>query len=130
MHELSLCQSIYGIVEGASDGRPVIAVDLAVGQLRQVVPDTLVHCWRLVTEETALAGSRLNIDHIPVSLRCRRCSGETTLDEHVSIACGRCGSVDTTVIGGEELLVTAIEIEDEDEGEEAGAEATARAEGR
>lgn len=113
MHELSLCQSIYGIVERASEGRPVIGVDLAVGQLRQVVPETLVHCWRLVTEDTALAGSRLNIDHIPVSLRCRRCSGQTTLDDHVSIACGRCGSVDTTVVAGEELLVTAVEIEDE-----------------
>ena len=115
MHELSLCQSIYGIVEGASEGRPVIGVDLAIDQLRQVVPETLVHCWSLVTEETPLAGSRLNIDHIPVSLRCRRCLGETTLDDHVSIACGRCGSVDTTVVGGEELLVIAVEIEDEAE---------------
>lgn len=113
MHELSLCQSIYAIVERASEGRQVIAVELAIGQLRQVVPDTLVHCWRLVTEETALAGSRLDIDHIPVSLRCRRCLGETTMDDEVSIACGRCGSVDTTVIGGEELLVTAVEVEDE-----------------
>ncbi|MGV1009290.1 MAG: hydrogenase maturation nickel metallochaperone HypA [Dermatophilaceae bacterium] len=113
MHELSLCQSIYGIVERASEGRPVIGVDLAIGQLRQVVPETLVHCWRLVTEDTPLAGSRLNIDHIPVSLRCRRCLGETTLDHRVSIACGRCGSVDTTVVGGEELLVSAVEVEDE-----------------
>ncbi len=125
MHELSLCQSIYGIVERASEGRQVIAVELAIGQLRQVVPDTLVHCWRLITEETALAGSRLDIDHIPVSLRCRRCLGETTMDDEVSIACGRCGSVDTTVIGGEELLVTAVEVEDEDEV----AETAARQEG-
>lgn len=113
MHELSLCQSIYGIVERASEGRPVIGVDLTIGQLRQVVPETLVHCWRLVTEDTPLAGSRLTIDHVPVSLRCRRCLGETTLDDRVSIACGRCGSVDTTVVGGEELLVTAVEVEDD-----------------
>jgi hydrogenase nickel incorporation protein HypA/HybF len=113
MHELSLCQSIYTIVERASEGRRVISVDLEIGQLRQVIPETLVHCWRLVTEETTLAGSRLAIDHVPVSLRCRRCSGDTTLDDEVSIACGRCGSVDTTVIGGEQLLVTAIEVDDE-----------------
>lgn len=113
MHELSLCQSIYGIVERASEGRPVICVDLEVGQLRQVVPETLVHCWRLVTEDTALAGSRLAIDHVPVSLRCRKCLGETTLAEAFSISCGRCGSFDTTVVGGEQLLVTAVEVEDD-----------------
>ena len=57
MHELSLCQSILGIVDRARAGRTVEAVELKIGQMRQVVPETLVFCWGLVTESTGLDGS-------------------------------------------------------------------------
>ena len=55
MHELSLCQSIYGITDRAREGRPVVTVRLRVGALRQVVPETLKYCWGVVTDTTPLA---------------------------------------------------------------------------
>ncbi len=113
MHELSLCESVYGIVDRAREGHRVVGVELAVGQLRQVVPDTLVYCWQLVTEGTPLAGSHLQIDHIPVSLRCFACEADTVVGAELSLACGACGSADAVVVGGEELLVTAIEVDDD-----------------
>ena len=49
MHELSLCNAIQGVVERARGDRAVTHVHLQVGQLRQVVPQTLEYCWTLVT---------------------------------------------------------------------------------
>jgi hydrogenase nickel incorporation protein HypA/HybF len=114
MHELSLCQSIRQIVERASDGRPVEAVYLQVGQLRQVVPETLATCWALLTESTPLSGSTLAIEHVPVVLSCRDCGGRTTLADELLLACVGCGSTRTTVLSGEELLVTALDLAEQD----------------
>jgi hydrogenase nickel incorporation protein HypA/HybF len=114
MHELSLCQSIYGIVERVSTGRAVEAVDLTIGQLRQVVPDTLAQCWIMVTDGTSLAGSRLRIEHIPVVLDCRDCGRRTELAEVLALACAECGSSNATVSAGEEFMVTSLELADGD----------------
>ncbi len=112
MHELSLCQSIHGIVERAREGRPVETVHLQVGRLRQVVPDTLAYCWTLVTDGGPLAGSRLEIDHVLVVLDCGDCGGRTTVEDALLLTCGSCGSGAISVVSGEELLVTSIDLSD------------------
>src|SRR5215216_531079 len=73
MHELSLCRSIYRIVEDAAGGRPVEVIHVQVGKLRQVVPDTLRYCWEMMTEATPLEGSVLAVESMPVVVSCRRC---------------------------------------------------------
>ncbi len=112
MHELSLCQSIHRIVDRAREGRPVEVVNLTVGRLRQVVPDTLTSCWTLVTDGGPLAGSRLEVDHVPVVLDCADCGRRTTLADLPLLTCGCCGSGSVSVVSGEELLVTSIDLAD------------------
>lgn len=41
MHELAICGSIADIVKRRAADRQVAAVHLRIGQLRQIVPDTL-----------------------------------------------------------------------------------------
>ena len=109
MHELTLCRSIGTIVRRHAAERQVRVVHLAVGQLRQVVPETLVYCWGIVNEGTVCEGSVLDIDHVPAELTCTECGARTTMQE-LRIRCGSCGSTHVTVTGGEELLVTSIEL--------------------
>lgn len=111
MHELSLCRSIYGIVDGAREDRPVTSVHLQVGRLRQVVPETLEYCWAMVTEGSPLAGSTLDIDHVPVVLDCRDCAERTTVEEVLLLTCAGCGSGNIVMVTGEELLVTSIDVD-------------------
>ncbi len=77
MHELSICGSIADIVTRRAAGRPVQVINVRVGQLRQVVPDTLVYCWELVSAETPLEGSRISIEAVPARIRCRACDQVT-----------------------------------------------------
>jgi hydrogenase nickel incorporation protein HypA/HybF len=110
MHELSLCRSIYGIVERAAEGRPVDVIHLQVGRLRQVVPDTLRHCWDLVAEGTPLAGSALAVESMPAIVSCGRCSEQSSLTEELIVLCAHCGSTDVRVVGGEEFLLTSLDL--------------------
>ncbi|CAN5294738.1 hydrogenase maturation nickel metallochaperone HypA [soil metagenome] len=110
MHELSLCRSIYGIVDRARSERPVVVVHLQVGQLRQVVPATLEYCWSMITETTPLADSVLDIDHVPVRLDCRACEARTTVEHVLVLTCAACGSGDISLHTGEEFQVTSIDL--------------------
>lgn len=110
MHELSLCRSIHGIVDGARGDRSVTTVHLQVGQLRQVVPETLSYCWGLVTETGPLAGSVLEIDHVPVVLDCRTCGATTRVAHVLVLTCSACGGGDVALVSGEEFLVTSIDL--------------------
>lgn len=113
MHELSLCRSVFDIADRARNGRRVTAVHLQVGQLRQVVPDTLVYCWGLVTDDSPLAGSKLEIDHVPVVLDCADCSSRTTVANSLVLVCAQCGGGSITLISGEEFMVTSLDVEKE-----------------
>lgn len=110
MHELSLCRSIHTVVEQARRGRDVQTIHLQVGQLRQVVPETLSYCWSLVSEGGPMARSTLRIDHVPVVLDCRECSARTTVEHALVLVCGQCGSGSIDIASGEEFLVTSIDV--------------------
>ena len=114
VHELSLCGSIANIVERHAAGRSVSVIRIQIGQLRQVVPDTLVYCWDLVSEGTSLAGSRIDVEAIPARIRCRACGQVTDVGAVPVFACGGCGGFDAKVISGEEFLITSLELAGEE----------------
>jgi hydrogenase nickel incorporation protein HypA/HybF len=110
MHELSICGSIAGIVTRRAEGRPVDTIHLRIGQLRQIVPDTLVYCWSMATAATSLDGSRLDVEYVPVRIQCRNCGQTTDVGDFPILLCARCDSADVEVLAGEEFLVTALEL--------------------
>ena len=110
MHELSLCGSIGSIVERHAAGRPVSGIHVQIGQLRQVVPDTLVYCWELVSEGTQLAGSRIDVEAVPARIRCRACDPVAEVGDLPVLVCSECGSTDTEIVSGEEFMITSLEL--------------------
>jgi len=111
MHELSLCRSIDSIVRRAADGRKVAVIELDVGELRQVVPATLEHCWALLTPGTLLEGSTLSIRRIPAVIVCAGCGAETTLTDLPIMECGVCHGSDVKLVSGDEFIVTSLQLE-------------------
>jgi hydrogenase nickel incorporation protein HypA/HybF len=109
VHELSICRAIVGIVGRHAQGRPVRTVHVRVGQLRQIVPDTLVYCWSLVTDGTGLGGSELAVESVGLSIRCHGCDHTATLDAPLMI-CPECGGSAVTVLTGEEFLITTLDL--------------------
>ena len=113
MHELSIADAVLQIVTRHAAGRRVERVELRVGHLRQVVPSALEFAWELVTEGTPAEGAELAMEEVPATVRCASCAGESELRAFPA-QCARCGGLDVDVTGGDELLVDALEIEEED----------------
>ena len=113
MHELSIADAVRAIVERNARGRTVMRVELKVGHLRQVVPSSLEFAWELVTQGTPVDGAELDIEYVAADARCRACGDESKL-EAFPARCGACGSLDVEVSGGDELLVDALELEEEE----------------
>jgi hydrogenase nickel incorporation protein HypA/HybF len=111
VHELSIAESVVRIAEQHAAGRPVTAVELKVGHLRQVVPSALEFAFALVAQGTCVEGAELVMEEIPAAGRCRSCGTESELDGF-PLLCAGCGSWDLELVRGEELLVDALELED------------------
>ena len=112
MHELAIADSVVRIASAHAHGRRVARVELKVGRLRQVVPSSLEFAFALLTEGTGLEGAELAMEVVPAGGRCRACGFDGPLPE-LPLRCGACGSFDVEVLRGEELLVDALEIEDD-----------------
>jgi hydrogenase nickel incorporation protein HypA/HybF len=112
MHELSIARAVVAVVEKHADGRPVALVNLRIGMLRQVVPDSLVFCFGFVARGTVCDGAQLVAEVVPARVRCRGCGAEWQLDEPL-FRC-TCGSTDVEIVTGNELEVESIEIEEDE----------------
>jgi hydrogenase nickel incorporation protein HypA/HybF len=109
MHELSICSSMASIVHKHAAGREVRTVNIRIGAMRQIVPDTLAYCWSLVTERSELAGSELRVERIPAKIRCNGCGSERVLDE-LAMVCSSCSGSAVDLVEGDEFLITSLEL--------------------
>jgi len=64
MRELSIAQAIVDVVNRHSQGRTVVSVEIRVGHLRELVPETLDFAFSLLTEGTVLDGAELQIAQV------------------------------------------------------------------
>ena len=115
MHEMSIAESTIQIVEAelAKLGHPAVVtqINLKVGKLRAVIPESLHFCFSVLAKGTSLEGSHLHIAQMPLRLACGACGTEFDLDVPL-FACAECGSSNVRVVSGEELSIDSIEIEE------------------
>ncbi len=117
MHEMSIALEVIEIVKaslpaGAARVR-VEKVNLQVGKMSAIVPRSLHFCYEIAVRNTPLAGSRLEIEEIPVVARCNGCGYEWVL-ESPAFQCPECDGTDIEMLSGRELDIVSIEIEEQD----------------
>ncbi len=117
MHELSIAENIVEIIQDhvpSSGLSRVRNVKLKIGELAGVVPDSLEFCFDAITDQTPMRDAVLVVEHVPFVIECHTCGLVSTNDVGI-ILCARCGSDETKMVSGNELLVMAIEMLDEKE---------------
>lgn len=123
MHELSLSSAILDTVLRHADGRPVSNVEIRLGRLRQVVPDSLEFYFEIVSQETVAAGAALEMELVDALMRCTSCSHEwdpappaaedpSQLMLLPQFRCPACAEAGAEVVTGEEFEVASIIVDE------------------
>lgn len=113
MHEMSIVMNILDVVleEAEKNGaKKIKSVLLKAGKLHQIIPETLQYCYEIATKNTIAADSELQIEDVPISVRCRKCGRTFGVEDFIFI-CPDCEVADTETISGDELTIESIEIE-------------------
>jgi len=116
MHELSIAMSIVdaALDESRRRGVQVNAVHLRLGALSGVVKDALFFSYEMACQDTALQGTRLIVEDVPVVVFCPRCQERRTLSSVQSFACPECNEPTMDILQGKELEIFALEVREEE----------------
>jgi hydrogenase nickel incorporation protein HypA/HybF len=113
MHELSIAQNIIEIVEeNAKDleGGMISEVELDIGTVSGVIPETLEFALDVAVKDTILEKAKFKINIIKAKAHCNECKKEFELEDIYTL-CPHCGSLQFEIISGKELKVKSIKIE-------------------
>ncbi len=113
MHEMSLCESILGIIEDEAQKqgfRKVIRVRLEIGALSGVEIEAMRFGFDVVTRGSRVEGAELEIIQLPGTAWCLPCACEVEVAQRYD-ACPKCGGYQLQVTGGEEMRIKDLEVE-------------------
>jgi hydrogenase nickel incorporation protein HypA/HybF len=108
MHELAITESVVAAVSEHAGAARVIRVQLQIGRLSGVVPESVRFCFDVCTQGTMLAGAQLDIVETPGRAQCRDCQADVELADPIAL-CG-CGSANLQFLAGKELRITEVEV--------------------
>jgi hydrogenase nickel incorporation protein HypA/HybF len=125
MHELSVSSAIVDTAIKHAGGRRVTRVDVQVGALRQVVPESLRFYFEIVSRDGDCDGAKLELEIVTAWMECRECGdgwdpapAPVEGGEHETggwvlpvFRCPSCSAADARVVRGDELQVESIEVE-------------------
>lgn len=112
MHELSIVANLYEIMEKKAKeqgARKITFVRLQVGILSGVVPDFLETAFDIFKEGTMAAEASLEIEKVPLKIRCEGCGIEKISDEPIFI-CTECSSSQIKILDGTELILEKMDL--------------------
>jgi hydrogenase nickel incorporation protein HypA/HybF len=113
MHEMGIALQIIEIAAASIPPELTSArverVNLKIGKLSAVVPDSLRFCFEIASKDTSLAGADLAIEETPVVARCKDCHARWTIEEPV-FTCSSCSGGSLEILSGRELDIVSIEI--------------------
>ena len=115
MHELSIVKRILEMaLEVSRDhgDQPVERVEVQVGVLRQVVPESMLFAFEAACRGTLAEGAVFEWSKVPAEVICERCEA-VFHPEFALWVCPACGAGGGRIVAGDELLVSSVTLRDE-----------------
>jgi len=115
MHELAVTESILEIANRhatTAGATKITNIYITLGRLSSIVDDSVQFYWDIISQDTMSAGAKLHFTRIPARMRCNECSHEFEMQDELA-PCPQCGSINLTLVSGDEFWLDSIEIEKE-----------------
>jgi len=115
MHEIGIAESVLETVRAEMDRHPGargVEVGIKVGELSGVEPEALRFSFQVLVSGTDLEPLRVSIETSDRRYRCRGCGLEYA-PAGWDLACQECGQQQPERIGGEELEICYLDLEEE-----------------
>lgn len=113
MHEMGIANSILEATRKEAHRYPgsrARRVGVRIGEMTAIDAESLRFCFEALTQETDLEGLQLEIEPCPRRHHCRNCDSVFVVTNH-QCGCPNCQSPDTVCIGGDELDLSFVEVE-------------------
>jgi hydrogenase nickel incorporation protein HypA/HybF len=117
VHEISIAESIVQIAEDKAreqHAQSVQVIKLRLGTFTTIVPEALQFAFEVARQGTLSRNARLEIETVPMVVRCVVCAMSTQPLHGVCLICEHCG-FPLEIISGEELQIDYIEVDSEKE---------------
>jgi hydrogenase nickel incorporation protein HypA/HybF len=113
MHELSIVANLFEILNKQAKEKKankIVFVKLKIGKLSGVVPEFLKTAFDIYKKETIASTATMEIEEVPLKIKCLKCQKETIRDDFVFI-CEKCSSTELKTVSGTEMFLEKIEME-------------------
>ncbi len=114
MHEFGIASSIVDSVKAEAERRPgerLLAVGLRIGDVSGVNADAVEFCFQSLVKGTELDPIDLEIERTARRHRCPKCAREFDVADY-DPTCPGCGEFETVLIGGDEMEIVYLEVEE------------------
>ena len=115
MHELGVvfhCLDSVRRIAEENNVKRVASVTVEIGEVSTVLPYLFEDCWKwAVKKESVLKDAGIKIERIPALTFCQGCGKECPTVEYGKV-CPHCGSENTYLIQGNEIIIKEIEAID------------------
>jgi hydrogenase nickel incorporation protein HypA/HybF len=113
MHEISIAESIIQIAEAKAreqNAQSIQVIKLRLGTFTTIVPDALQFAFEIARHGTLSRDARLDIEIVPMIVRCVVCEASTQPVGGICLTCEQCG-FPLEILSGEELRIEYIEVD-------------------
>lgn len=113
MHELAITENIISIaVEHAkkSGADKIVSIDLVIGELTNIVDDSVQFYFDIVSKGSPAENAKLNIRRLPSKIKCHNC--ENIFEPiDMDFYCPSCGELTMEFVQGHEFFIESITTE-------------------
>ena len=116
MHELALARSLIDLIDEtlASNGHAKVKrINLRLGQA-SALARALHFCFGPASRGTRCEGAVLQIEEVPMTVRCQHCNGVKEPRGRYSFRCPDCGFTCREIVTGREMILESIELHESD----------------
>ncbi len=114
MHEIRIAEDLKKIILDVSSQnnlKKVNCVNVQFGELVHIVPEIFRIAFEESSKSSVFGGALLDIEILPVKLKCEVCQHEFFIKKSGVYACSNCNSNNIEITQGKEILIKSIEGE-------------------